>query len=260
MQPDASIAPGLAPLSQTLVGPVQHVLNICVIPGNTELQSPGCGACAVAARFRAADMHCRISWTCCGEVLFAFESVPTEQMSSVDETGVAAAVVFTTRPQLGRPVPRTLCVMCGCVPQKPGVRVKQFLGGTLQTLSSLADTWRVLPTALQVTDASSHELLASPRSWAVTVAIPPAASGDGMVPGGSSATDVGLPVGGQVASRVKMLSCTTQFSMSVPPVLFTVIVTLFLAFGVPEQTLTLDTLFTSRFSVHVPGDRTACRG
>src|SRR5216683_42226 len=48
-QPDASIAPGLAPLSQTLVGPVQHVLNIWVIPGNTELQSPGCGACAVAA-------------------------------------------------------------------------------------------------------------------------------------------------------------------------------------------------------------------
>ena len=44
MQPDASIAPGLAPLSQTLVGPVQHVLNVWVIPGNTELQSPGCGA------------------------------------------------------------------------------------------------------------------------------------------------------------------------------------------------------------------------
>ena len=129
MQPDASIAPGLAPLSQTLVGPVQHVLNIWVIPGNTELQSPGCGACAVAARFRAADMHCRISWTCWGDVWLAPESVPTEQMSSVEETGVAAAVVFTTRPQLGRPVPRTLCVMNGCVPQKPGVRVKQFLGG-----------------------------------------------------------------------------------------------------------------------------------
>src|SRR5438876_5064605 len=125
MQPDASIAPGLAPLSQTLVGPVQHVLNICVIPGNTELQSPGCGACAVAARFSAAAIHCRISWTCCGDVWLAPESVPTEQMSSVDETGVAAAVVFTTRPQLGRPFPRTFWVITGCVPQNPGVRVKQ---------------------------------------------------------------------------------------------------------------------------------------
>src|SRR5213594_4206687 len=162
MQPDASIAPGFAPLSQTLVGPVQHVSNIWVIPGNTELQSPGCGACAVAARFRAADMHCRISWTCCGDVWLAPESVPTEHMSSVEETGVAAAVVFTTRPQLGRPLPSTFCVIFGCVAQNPGVRVKQFLGGTLQTLSSLADTWRVLPTTVQVTDASSHELLASP--------------------------------------------------------------------------------------------------
>src|SRR5881296_2885817 len=113
MHPEASIAAGLAPLSQTLVGPVQHVSNIWVIPGNAELQSPGCGACAVAARFRAADMHCRISCTCWGDVLFAFESVPTEQMSSVDETGVAAAVVFTTRPQLGRPAPSTFCVIFG---------------------------------------------------------------------------------------------------------------------------------------------------
>src|SRR5437867_11963589 len=148
-------------------------------------------------------MHCRISWTCWGDVWLAPESVPTEHMSSVEETGVAAAVVFTTRPQLGRPLPSTFCVIFGCVAQNPGVRVKQFLGGTLQTLSSLADTWRVLPTTVQVTDASSHELLASPLNWAVTVAIPPAASGDGMVPGGSSATDVGLPVGGQVASRGK---------------------------------------------------------
>src|SRR5438552_3237334 len=46
-------------------------------------------------------------------------------MSSVDETGVAAAVVFTTRPQLGRPFPRTFWVITGCVPQNPGVRVKQ---------------------------------------------------------------------------------------------------------------------------------------
>src|SRR2546427_10108728 len=44
MHPDASIAAALCPLSQTLVGPLQHVLNIRVIPGNTELQSPGCGA------------------------------------------------------------------------------------------------------------------------------------------------------------------------------------------------------------------------
>src|SRR5438046_4278323 len=101
MQPDASIAPGLAPLSQTLVGPVQHVLNICVIPGNTELQSPGCGACAVAARFRAADRHCRISWTCCGDVWLALEAVPTEQMCSGEETGGGAAVAFMSRPQLG---------------------------------------------------------------------------------------------------------------------------------------------------------------
>src|SRR5205814_4294197 len=141
-------------------------------------------------------------------------SVPTEQMSSVDETGVAAAVVFTTRPQLGTPVPRTLCVMCGCVPQKPGVRVKQFLGGMLQTLSSLADTWRVLPTALQVTDAASHELLASPLNWAVAVAIPPAASCGGMVPVGCSAADVGLAVGGQGASLVDMLSCLRPLSWS----------------------------------------------
>src|SRR5436309_120212 len=46
-------------------------------------------------------------------------------MSSVDETGVAAAVVFTTRPQLGSPLPSTFFVIFGCVPQKPGVRVKQ---------------------------------------------------------------------------------------------------------------------------------------
>src|SRR5438876_6349542 len=124
MQPEASIAAALAPLSQTLVGPVQQVLNVAVIPGNTELQSPGCGARAVAARFSAAAMHCRMSWTCCGDVLLALESVPTEQISSVAETGVAAAVVFTTRPQLGRPLPRTACVTDGCVPQKPGVRVK----------------------------------------------------------------------------------------------------------------------------------------
>src|SRR2546427_3293442 len=125
MQPEASIAPGLAPLSQTLVGPVQHVLNCWVIPGATELQSPGCGARAVAARFSAAAMHCRMSWTCCGDVWLVLESVPTEQISSVAETGVAAGVVFRTRPQLGRPLPRTACVTDGCVPQKPGVRVKQ---------------------------------------------------------------------------------------------------------------------------------------
>src|SRR5437773_6177817 len=118
MQPDASIAPGLAPLSQTLVGPVQHVLNIWVIPGNTELQSPGCGACAVAARFRAADMHCRISWSCWGDVWLAPESVPTEQMSSLEETAVAAAVVLTTIPQLGRPVLRPLSLMCWVGPQR----------------------------------------------------------------------------------------------------------------------------------------------
>lgn len=125
MQPEASIAAALAPLSQTLVGPVQQVLNVSVIPGNTELQSPGCGARAVAARFSAAAMHCRMSWTCCGDVLLALESVPTEHISSVAETGVAAAVVFTTRPQLGRPLPRTACVTEGCSAQKPGVRVKQ---------------------------------------------------------------------------------------------------------------------------------------
>src|SRR3989449_4136244 len=167
MQPDASIAPGLAPLSQTLVGPVQHVLNICVIPGKTELQSPGCGACAVAARFRAADMHCRISCTCCGEVWLAPGSVPTEHMSSVEETGVEAFVLFTTRPQLGSPDPSTACVIVGCVAQKPGVRVKQALGGTLQTLSSFAVTCVVLPTALQATDASLQASLASPLSFAV---------------------------------------------------------------------------------------------
>ena len=61
MHPEASIAAAVAPLSQTLVGPVQHVLNCWVIPGNTELQSPGFGARAVAARFRAAAIHCRIS-------------------------------------------------------------------------------------------------------------------------------------------------------------------------------------------------------
>jgi len=125
MQPEASIAAALAPRSQTLVGPVQQVLNVSVIPGNTELQSPGCGARAVAARFSAAAMHCRMSWTCCGDVLLALESVPTEHISSVAETGVAAAVVFTTRPQLGRPLPRTACVTEGCSAQKPGVRVKQ---------------------------------------------------------------------------------------------------------------------------------------
>ena len=44
MHPEASIAAGLAPLSQTLVGPVQHVSNWVEIPGDTELQSPGVGA------------------------------------------------------------------------------------------------------------------------------------------------------------------------------------------------------------------------
>src|SRR5213080_3496192 len=48
MQPEASIAPGLAPLSQTLVGPVQHVSNIWVIPG-----TPSCSPqAAVHARSR----------------------------------------------------------------------------------------------------------------------------------------------------------------------------------------------------------------
>src|SRR2546427_5228432 len=175
-------------------------------------------------------MHCRISWTCWGDVLLAPESVPTEQISSVEETGVAAAVLFTIKPQLGRPPPSTACVIDGCVPQKPGVRVKQFLGGTLHTWSSLAVTCCVLPTRLQTTDASSHALLASAFTLAVTVAIAPGANGDGMVPGGSSGTDVGLPVGGQVAALVKMLSVTTQFSRSVPPVLFTVIVMLLTPF------------------------------
>ena len=44
MHPEASIVAGLAPVSQTLVGPVQQVSNLAVIPGDTELQSPGCGA------------------------------------------------------------------------------------------------------------------------------------------------------------------------------------------------------------------------
>jgi hypothetical protein len=127
MHCDASICAPLFPLSQTLVGPVQQLLNVVVMPGDTPLQFPGFGACAVAARFNAADMHCRMSCTCCEEVLLLFESVPTEHMSSVEETGVAAAVFVTTRPQLGRPLPSTACVICGCVPQKPGVRVKHWL-------------------------------------------------------------------------------------------------------------------------------------
>ena len=53
-------------------------------------------------------------------------SVPTEHMSSVEETGVKAFVLFTTRPQLGSPDPSTACVIAGCVAQKPGVRVKQL--------------------------------------------------------------------------------------------------------------------------------------
>ena len=47
MHPEASIAAGLAPLSQTLVAPVQHVSNWLEIPGDTALQSPGAGACAL---------------------------------------------------------------------------------------------------------------------------------------------------------------------------------------------------------------------
>jgi len=61
MHPEASMAAELFPLSQTLDGPTQHVANEPVIPGDTESQFPGVGAFAVAARFSAADMHCRIS-------------------------------------------------------------------------------------------------------------------------------------------------------------------------------------------------------
>jgi len=71
-------------------------------------------------------MHCRISCTCCGDVWLAAGSVPTEHMSSVEETGVEAFVLFTTRPQLGSPDPSTACVIAGCVAQKPGVRVKHL--------------------------------------------------------------------------------------------------------------------------------------
>ena len=60
-------------------------------------------------------------------MLLLFESVPTEQRSSVEETGVAAAVVVTTRPQLGRPLPSTACEIPGCVAQKPGLRLKHWL-------------------------------------------------------------------------------------------------------------------------------------
>ena len=45
------------PLSHTLVGPLQQLLKLSVMPGSIPLQFPGCGACAVAARFRAAAMH-----------------------------------------------------------------------------------------------------------------------------------------------------------------------------------------------------------
>src|SRR2546422_9916470 len=87
MHPEASIAPGLAPLSHTLVGPVQHVLNCWAIPGATELPSPGCGARAGAARFSAAAMHCRTGAPCCGDGRLGFESVPREQRPSVAQTG-----------------------------------------------------------------------------------------------------------------------------------------------------------------------------
>src|SRR5262245_8939597 len=52
-------------------------------------------------------------------------------MSSVEETGVAAVVVFTSKPQLGRPLPSTAWVIAGCVAQKPGVRVKHSLHWSL---------------------------------------------------------------------------------------------------------------------------------
>ena len=54
----------------------------------------------------------------------AFASAAFSHMSSVEETAVCAAVVFTIRPQLGRPFPSTSAVMVGWVAQKPGVRVK----------------------------------------------------------------------------------------------------------------------------------------
>ena len=38
----------------------------------------------------AAAEHCRMSCSCCGEVLFALKSAPPKQLSSIAEPAVAA--------------------------------------------------------------------------------------------------------------------------------------------------------------------------
>ena len=87
---------------------------------------------AEAATLRSAAVHCRTSCVSCGPRILP--SFPTEHIASVADVPEPAATVSSGTPQTVRG--KKSSVMCGWLPQKPGVRVKQPLPAPGQTASA----------------------------------------------------------------------------------------------------------------------------